>query len=301
MRRPSRAPVASSGEPGSVTMTKCRRLDVGQPGVDERLPVRPGGGGRSPRWSRTCWRPRRRSGRAGRAAPPGPGRGSVVSSTVSGRPRVRAMTSGASDEPPMPASTTWSGRPARPCSSASRAAAPGCAGRCPPSRAGSSPRPRRPDPTGSGPWLEPADRATLAVDQARPAPSTAPGASHRAPRHRSSPAADLAPLSVRARRVPLSLWRVLQRAGAAAGCSTVLSSSSPGLRRTSRRPRAPGCRSRRRTRCRARPGRRVTCCASSYAAGDRVAVDLAVVGEGVDGRLGHRVDHARARSAPRRT
>src|SRR5919197_87685 len=46
--------------------------------------------------------------------------GSVVSSTVSGTPAVRVMTSGASDDPPMPASTTWSRPRVAAPSSASR-------------------------------------------------------------------------------------------------------------------------------------------------------------------------------------
>ena len=58
-----------------------------------------------------------RSSRSASAARTWPG--SVVSSTVSGRPRVRVITSGASDEPPIPASTTWSRSASSAVSSAS--------------------------------------------------------------------------------------------------------------------------------------------------------------------------------------
>ena len=85
--------------------------------ITKRLPM-----SLSPASSNACWYTRRwlsvstvlpdllattttvRSSRSARAARTWCG--SVVSSTVSSTPSVRVMTSGASDEPPIPASTT---------------------------------------------------------------------------------------------------------------------------------------------------------------------------------------------------
>ena len=107
---PISRPIFSSGEPGSVTMTKCRPTSS------------------TPASENACQYTRRwasvstvdpdllattttvRSSRSASAARTWCG--SVVSSTVNATSRVRVMTSGASDEPPMPASTMWSS-PAR--------------------------------------------------------------------------------------------------------------------------------------------------------------------------------------------
>ncbi len=67
--------VASSGEPGSVTMTKCRPASPRSARRRGTPASTRGGGCRSPPWSRTCWTPPRRCAPAGRPAPPGPGAG----------------------------------------------------------------------------------------------------------------------------------------------------------------------------------------------------------------------------------
>ena len=82
--------------------------------------------------------------------------------------------------------------------------------------------------------------------------------------------------------------------------STVLDAARSRTPRTCRRPRSPARRRRRRGRCRRRSRSANTCGRLSVAAGDGVAADHAVVGDGVDGLLRCGVHRAAGRPARRR-
>ena len=93
------------------------RVDARRHGTPSRTR---GAGCRSRRCRRTCWRPRRRSRRAGPPARSAPCRDRRSRAPVSSTPAAAQMTSGASDDPPMPHSTTWD-RPASRCRTSSAA------------------------------------------------------------------------------------------------------------------------------------------------------------------------------------
>ena len=141
-------PASSSGEPGSVTITirpagsmpaSRERLLVGAPlavGLD-------GGAGLAGHHHDRALEPVGERGR-------GPGRGRWSPARSARRRAVAQMTSGASDEPPMPQSTTWS----TPASASSLAQRRDLADQRPrrrgagrPRRAASPPPPRPRDPT----------------------------------------------------------------------------------------------------------------------------------------------------------
>src|SRR5262245_53439833 len=192
MSRPS----FSSGEPGSVTMTKWRPMSL------------------IPASSKACQYARRcesvstvdpdllettttvRSSRSARAERTWCG--SVVSSTVSGTPRVRVITSGASDEPPMPASTTWSS----PASCSRRLARRGSSSRLArkvstqPSRISASASASGPQRVGSFSASNPGTLASTSSCRALAAPGTW------SPPRTASPAAASTSLTIAPQRLP---------------------------------------------------------------------------------------------------
>ena len=108
-------------------------------------------GSRSPPSSRTSRRPRRRCGQVIGQRPRGPGRGGWSRAPPGRRRRSAQMTSGASEEPPIPQSTTRS-RPLAAQLLAQRGdladQRAGRTGGGRPTTAGRTPRPRPRDPTG---------------------------------------------------------------------------------------------------------------------------------------------------------
>ena len=120
--RPSRAAVASSGEPGSVTDDEVPADVARHPGVHERLPVGPPVAVGLHRASRTCWTPPRRCAPAGRRAPRATCCGSVVSSTVSATPERcgRSPRAPATSRPSRRARRGRAVAPARRAAAASR-------------------------------------------------------------------------------------------------------------------------------------------------------------------------------------
>ena len=279
----------SSGEPGSVTTTmRLARVDAGRRGTPAR---RPAGGCRSRPCRRSCWNDHDRAVEAGRRAPPAPGPGRWCRARSAGRRRWRQITSGASDEPPMPASTTWSrpsagsslaqlgelgqqlarlrGRSSQP----SRIAASGSASG--PHRVGvlpASPAARRRCEPG-----RPSSRPVASPPSATGARRTPPPAAGRAAARRAVSLGRASLLAVGSQLLPA-------RSARAARFQRASNFSTPSSLERRRR--------RRRSRCRARSSVVEHLLRLGVGAGTVSPRDLAVVGDRVEGRLRHGVDRA---------